>query len=45
MYGAFVDCPKYSSIDWNIDNTWDAGEGIISVSVNTTVPMAVYLSR
>jgi hypothetical protein len=34
-----------SSIDWNSDNTWAAGEGIISVEVNTIVPRAVYLSR
>jgi len=34
-----------SSIDWNIDNVWAAGEGIINVEVNTTVPWAVYKSR
>ena len=34
-----------SSIDWNIDNTWAAGKGIINVEVNTTVPRAVYISR
>jgi hypothetical protein len=34
-----------SGIDWNIDNAWAAGEGIISAEVNTTVPMTVYLSR
>jgi hypothetical protein len=27
------------------DNAWAAGEGIFSVEVNTTVPMAVYLWR
>ena len=26
-----MDFPRDSSIDWNIDNTWVAGEGIISV--------------
>jgi len=40
----FIDCPRDSSIDWNSDNAWAAGEGIISVEVNTTVPRAVYLS-
>jgi hypothetical protein len=30
----FIDCPRDSSIDWNIDNTWAAGKGIISVEVN-----------
>jgi hypothetical protein len=48
MYGAlswFIDCPWVSSIDWNIDDAWAAGEGIISVEVNTTIPRAVYKSR
>jgi hypothetical protein len=48
MYRAlswFIDCPRESSIDWNSDNAWAAGEDIISVEVNTTVPRAVYLSR
>jgi hypothetical protein len=40
-----IDYPRDSSIDWNSDNAWAAGEGIISVEVNTTVPRAVYLSR
>ena len=34
-----------SSIDWNIDNAWAAGEGAISAEVNAIVPMTVYLSR
>jgi hypothetical protein len=37
MYRAlswFIDCPKDSSVDWNIDNAGAAGEGIISVKVN-----------
>jgi hypothetical protein len=38
----FIDCPRDCSIDWNNDNAWAAGEGIISVEVNTTVPMTVY---
>jgi hypothetical protein len=45
MYRAlswFIDCPRDSSIDWSIDNAWAAGEGIISVEVNTTVLQAVY---
>jgi hypothetical protein len=48
MYRAlswFRDCQRDSSIDWNIDNTWDADEGTISVEVNITVSGAVYLSR
>jgi hypothetical protein len=40
-----LDLVLYSSIDWNSDNEWAAGEGIISAEVNTTVPMTVYLSR
>ena len=32
------------SIDWNNDNAWAAGEGIVSVEVNTTVLRAVYKS-
>jgi hypothetical protein len=31
-----INFPRDSSIDWNIDNAWAAGEGIISVEVNTT---------
>ena len=38
----FIDCPRDSNIDWNIDNAW--AEGIISVEVNTTVPRAVTMS-
>jgi hypothetical protein len=41
MYRAlswFIDYPRDNSIDWNIDITWAADEGIISVEVNTTVP-------
>jgi hypothetical protein len=34
-----------SSIYWNIDNVWAAGEGIISAEVNTTAPMTVYILR
>jgi hypothetical protein len=30
-------------IDWSIDNAWTAGEGIINVQVNSTVPRAAYL--
>jgi hypothetical protein len=30
-----LDCPRYSCIDWNIDNAWATGEGIINVEVNT----------
>ena len=41
----FMECPKDSSIDRNSDDAWAAGEGIISVEVNTTVPRAVYKSR
>ena len=33
------------SIDWSSDIAGAAGEGIISVEVNTTVPRAVYLSQ
>jgi hypothetical protein len=36
MYRAlswFIDCPRDSSIDWNINNAWAAGEGIISRAV------------
>ena len=40
----FIDCPKDSSINWNSDNAWAAGEGIICVEVNTTVTRAAYLS-
>jgi hypothetical protein len=35
----FIDCPRDSSIDWNIDNAWVTGKGIISVEVNTTVSL------
>jgi hypothetical protein len=48
MYRAlswFIDSPRDNSIDWNIDNAWATGEGIISVEVNTTDPRAVYISR
>ena len=48
MYKAlswFIDCPRDSSIDRNSDNALGAGEDIISVEVNTTVPRAVYLSQ
>ena len=38
----FIDCPRDSSIDCNSDNARAAGEGIISVEVNATVPRAVY---
>jgi hypothetical protein len=41
----FMDFPRDGSIDWNIDNDWAAGKGIISIKVNTTVPWVVYLSR
>ena len=34
-----------SSIDVNIDNALGCDLGIINVSVNTTVPWAVYKSR
>ena len=33
MYRAlswYIDCPRDSSIDWNIDNAWSTGEGINS---------------
>jgi len=47
MYGALswtiLDGPRGNSIDWNIDNVWAAGQGIIRVVVNTTAPIAVYL--
>ena len=33
-----------SSIDFNTDNALACGSGIINVSVNTTVPWAVYKS-
>ena len=32
MYRAlllFIDCPRDSNIDWNIENAWAAGEGIM----------------
>jgi hypothetical protein len=34
-----------SSIDFNTDNALACGSGMITVSVNTTVPWAVYKSR
>ena len=46
MYRALswiIDYPRNSSIDWNSDNAWAAGEGIISFEVNNTVPRAVYI--
>jgi hypothetical protein len=33
----FIDCPRDNSIDWNSDNAWAAGEGIINVEVNATI--------
>ena len=41
----FIDCPRDNSIDWNSDNAWAAGEGIINVEVNATITRAVYKSR
>jgi len=39
LYNSYlsIDCPRDSSIDWNIDNVWAA--------VNAIVPRTVYLSR
>jgi hypothetical protein len=48
MYRAlswFADCPWDSSIDFNTDNALACGSVIITVSLNTTVPCAVYKSR
>jgi hypothetical protein len=44
-YLLFLDCHWDSSIDFNTDNALTLGSGIITASVNTTVPWTVYKSR
>ena len=45
MYRAlswFIDCPRDTSIDWNIDNAWAAGKGIISVEGSPSITIMPY---
>ena len=42
---SYIDCPLGSGIDFNTDKAFTCGSGIITASVNTTVPWAVYKSR
>ena len=45
MYRAlllFIDCPRDSNIDWNIENAWAADEGIISVEGSLSIMIMPY---